>query len=224
MLIPSIDLVGGKIGQLGASEKSTFDFPEFEPWLVKFDRYPLVHVVDLDAAMRTGSNRSLVEQICRRLTCEVGGGIASPESAKEVLALGAKRVVVGSALVKENAIDTSFAEKMCGEVGRERLVFSVDTKQGLLALSGWRRTVNISAEDAIRQLEAFCGAFLHTHVETEGGMGGFPIQEARDLVRVTRNHLMVGGGIRSMEEVQELDTFGVDSIVGMAIYSGVMAV
>jgi phosphoribosylformimino-5-aminoimidazole carboxamide ribotide isomerase len=226
MLIPSIDLVGGKIGQLGAGEHSTFDFSDFEPWIQKFERYPLVHVVDLDAAMHVGSNRELVRQICQRLTCEVGGGISTPEIAREVLALGAKRVVVGSALIKEkeSAIDTEFAQRICDSVGRERLAFAVDTKQGWLALSGWRRTVNITAEEAVQRLEPYCSAFLHTHVETEGGMGGFPIQEARDLVRVTRNQLMVGGGIRSMEQVQELDILGVDSVVGMAIYSGVLAV
>lgn len=224
MLIPAIDVMGGHIVQLLGSEKKVYELAAFGPWIEKFSRYPLVHVVDLDAAMRSGSNRHIVEALGKQLPCQVGGGIASPESAQAALAAGARRVVVGSALVKDGQIDTAFAKRICDVVPKQSLVFSVDTKQGLLAYDGWRKTAQITAQEAIRELEPFCGAFLHTHVDTGHGMGGFPMQEARDLVRETKHHLMVGGGIRSMEEVQELDVLGVDAIVGMAIYSGVLAV
>jgi len=224
MLIPAIDLMGGHIVQLTSGEKKAHDLADFEPWLQKFERYPLVHVVDIDAAMRTGSNRKVVEMLAKRLPCQVGGGISSADEAKAVLAAGAKRVVVGSALIKDEKIDTAFAKTIADNVPKQSLVFSVDTKQGLLAYAGWRKTAHITAAEAIGLLEPYCGAFLHTHVDTGVGMGGFPMQEARDLVAVTKHHLMMGGGIRSMEEVQELDVLGVDAIVGMAIYSGVLAV
>ena len=224
MLIPAIDVMGGHIVQLVSGEKKAYDVADFQPWIEKFQRYPLVHVVDLDAAMRAGSNRRIVEELCKKMPCQVGGGIGSADEANAVLGAGAKRVVIGSALVKDEKIDTDFATKLSTAVNRKSLVFSVDTKQGLLALSGWRKTVHITAEEAIRALEPYCGAFLHTHIDTGAGMGGFPMQEARDLVAVTKRHLMMGGGIRSLEEVQELDVLGVDAIVGMAIYSGVLAV
>ena len=224
MLIPAIDVMGGHIVQLVSGERKAYDVSDFDPWIEKFTQYPLVHVVDLDAAMRAGSNRKVVEQLCKRLPCQVGGGISSADEANAVLAAGAKRVVIGSALVKDEKIDTDFASKLSTAVNKRSLVFSVDTKEGLLALSGWRKTVHITAQEAIKQLEPYCGAFLHTHIDTGAGMGGFPMQEARDLVAVTKKHLMMGGGIRSMEEVQQLDVLGVDAIVGMAIYSGVLAV
>src|SRR5438270_13547098 len=137
MLIPAIDLMGGKIVQLGhgihahgqAREVSVEDF---EPWIKKFEKFPLVHVVDLDAAMRQGSNKELLAKLTKRLTCQVGGGASSVAIAKEMLAAGAKRVVVGSALVANERVDTEFAKKLSGDVGADKLVFAVDTKQGLL--------------------------------------------------------------------------------------------
>jgi phosphoribosylformimino-5-aminoimidazole carboxamide ribotide isomerase len=232
VLIPSIDLMGGKIVQLGHGlqlhgQAKEVDIADFEPWIKKFEKFPLVHVVDLDAAMRQGSNRKLVTQLTARLTCQVGGGASSVEAAKEMLSAGAKRVVVGSALVSKEKIDTDFAKRLADQVGQDKLVFSVDTKQGLLTVSGWKKTVPITAEDAIRALEPYCKAFMHTHVDDAamGSMGsGFPMAEARELCKVTKRHLMVAGGIRSMDEVAELDVLGVDAIVGMAIYSGAMAV
>ena len=232
MLIPSIDLMGGKIVQLGHGihahgQAKDVDIAEFEPWIKKFEKFPLVHVVDLDAAMRQGSNKELLAKLTKRLSCQVGGGAATVEIAKEMLAAGAKRVVVGSALVQNEKIDTEFAKRLSDQVGRDKLVFSVDTKQGLLTVGGWKKTVPITAEDAIRVLEPYCKAFMHTHVDDAamGSMGGgFPMSEARDLCKATKRHLMVAGGIRSMDEVAELDSMGVDAIVGMAIYSGAMAV
>jgi phosphoribosylformimino-5-aminoimidazole carboxamide ribotide isomerase len=230
MLIPSIDLMGGKIVQLGHGvhahgQAKDVSMEEFEPWLKKFERFPLVHVVDLDAAMRQGSNKELLARLTKRLPCQVGGGASSVQIAKDMLAAGAKRVVVGSALVQNEKVDTEFAKKLSGEIGPEKLVFSVDTKQGLLTIGGWRKTVPITADDAIRALEPYCKAFLHTHVDESptGSMGGFPMSEARELCKVTKRHLMVAGGIRSMDEVAELDILGVDAVVGMAIYSGAMA-
>jgi phosphoribosylformimino-5-aminoimidazole carboxamide ribotide isomerase len=227
MLIPSIDLMGGKIAQIAHGEHRELELSEFEPWIKKFEKYPLVHITDVDGAMRQGSNSALVSKLTARLTCQVGGGITSVEIAREFLAAGAKRVVVGSALISNDKVDVEFAKKISEAIGADKLVFSVDTKHGLIAVSGWRKTVPITAEDAIRVLEPYCKAFLHTHVDDSprGSMGGaFPIAEARELCKVTKKHLMVGGGIRSMDEVTELDAMGVDSVVGSAIYSGIMAV
>jgi phosphoribosylformimino-5-aminoimidazole carboxamide ribotide isomerase len=227
MLIPSIDLMDGKVVQMSHGESHSMDLTDFEPWLKKFEKYPLVHVTDLNGTIRKGSNSALVTKLTARLPCQVGGGITSVEAARAMLAAGAKRVVVGSALISDDKVDTAFAKKMSDEIGAKNLVFSVDTKHGLIAVSGWTKTVPITAEDAIRALEPFCKAFLHTHIDDNprGSMGGgFPMVEARELCKVTKKHLMVGGGIRSLDEVTELDALGIDAIVGTAIYSGVIAI
>ena len=101
MLIPSIDLMGGKIVQLVQGEKKVLEFDNFDYWIERFSRYPLVQVIDLDAARGTGDNRPIVNQIVQRLNCQVGGGIRSLETAREILQAGARRVILGSALLEE---------------------------------------------------------------------------------------------------------------------------
>ena len=91
MLIPSIDLMGGKIVQLVQGEKKALEFDDFEPWRERFARYPLVQIIDLDAAIGQGDNRQLVRSLLRRLPCQVGGGIRTAEKAREMLDDGALR-------------------------------------------------------------------------------------------------------------------------------------
>src|SRR3954470_5089626 len=215
MLIPSIDLLGGKIVQLAHGEKLELEISDFEPWIKRFEKYKLVHVVDLDAARREGSNRKLVEQLSKRLHCQVGGGVANADIAKEFLAAGAKRVVVGSGVVKDEKLDLDFAKHMAEKVGADCVVYAVDTKHGLLAVSGWRKTVNVTLEDAVKALEPYCAAFMHTDVDT-GGSHRAPLVVARDLVNITKKHLIIGGGISTVDEIAKLDSMGVDAVVGMA--------
>jgi phosphoribosylformimino-5-aminoimidazole carboxamide ribotide isomerase len=224
MLIPSIDLLGGKIVKRTHGEQVAMEFTAFEEWMQKFQKYPLVHLVDIDAVYRQGNNAELVKKLASQLPCQIGGGVQDATSAKHLLDLGAKRVVVGSALIRDSKIDTDFASKLEKEIGKDKLVFSVDTKHELVAVDGWRKTVNITLEDAIKALEPYCKAFMHTHIDMEGSVGGFPMPVARRLIEVTKKQLMVGGGIHTMEEVAALDALGIDSVVGMAIYSGTLQI
>jgi len=109
VLIPSIDLMEGKIVQLIQGSKKALETTDFEAWVARFSRYPLVQLIDLDAAMGKGSNRALVEQFAARLPCQVGGGIRSIEAAEDVLRVGARRVIIGSALVRDGQINRAFA-------------------------------------------------------------------------------------------------------------------
>jgi phosphoribosylformimino-5-aminoimidazole carboxamide ribotide isomerase len=98
MLIPSIDLMGGRIVQLVQGEKLKLAFDDFEYWIERFSAYPLVQLIDLDAAMRQGSNAELVAMICKRLPCQVGGGLKTAEDGRRLIEAGAKRVIYGSSL------------------------------------------------------------------------------------------------------------------------------
>ena len=121
MLIPSIDLLGGRIVQLVQGEKLRLAFDDFEYWIEKFSRFPLVQLIDLDAAMRQGDNSALVAQIAKRLPVQAGGGIHSIERARQVLDAGAKRVIIGSALFSEQgAVNTGFAAELAAAVGAEQ--------------------------------------------------------------------------------------------------------
>jgi phosphoribosylformimino-5-aminoimidazole carboxamide ribotide isomerase len=218
MLIPSIDLMGGKIVQLVQGEKKALEFDDFEPWIERFSRYPLVQIIDLDAAIGQGDNRVLVRALFRRLPCQVGGGIRTAERAREMIADGALRVIIGSSLIKEGGIQTTFAEQLANEVGADKLIFAVDSKGGKVAIRGWRQLTEISAVQMIRALESWCSGFLYTHIDTEGLMLGMPLDVVSELRSVTSKRLIVAGGIRTQEEVDHLDTMGVDAVVGMAIY------
>lgn len=223
MLIPSIDLMGGRIVQLVRGETLKLAFDDFEYWIGRFQNYPLVQLIDLDAAMRQGDNRGLIHQIATRLPCQVGGGISTVEKATAVLAAGARRVIIGSALFGgASLINTGFAASLASSASVEQLVFSVDTKQGRVAVKGWKDQVDLTPEEAIPQLESCCGAFLYTHIDREGTMQGFPIEVAERLRGITKRQLIVAGGIREQAEIDALDAIGVDAVAGMAVYSGAL--
>jgi phosphoribosylformimino-5-aminoimidazole carboxamide ribotide isomerase len=235
MLIPSIDLMGGRVVQLVQGEDLAVEFDDLEYWIERFSAYPLVQLIDLDAAKRQGDNRRLVEAIVRRLPCQIGGGIRNVEDAVAVLDAGAKRVIVGSSLFESEEhfnsssavpppypVRCDFAEELANAVGEQQLVFCVDSRNDHVAVRGWRENIQLRPEDAMRALESFCGAFLYTHVDTEGTMSGFPIDIARRLRQETARQLIVAGGIRDQNEVDALHAFDVDAVAGMAIYTGAM--
>ncbi len=222
MLIPSIDLMGGRIVQLVQGERLELAFDDFDYWIGRFSAYPMVQLIDLDAAMRQGNNRALVESICRSLPCQVGGGLRSAEDGRALLAAGAKRVIYGSSLFSEDGVDKAFAAGLKKQIGEDALVFSVDTKAGRVAVKGWKESVALTPEEAITWLEDFCGAFLYTHVDTEGTMQGFPMDVAAVLRATTAHQLIVAGGIREQVEIDALDRMGVDAVAGMAVYSGAL--
>jgi phosphoribosylformimino-5-aminoimidazole carboxamide ribotide isomerase len=222
MLIPSIDLMGGKIVQLVQGRRKALEFDDFEAWVKRFSKYPLVQLIDLDAAIGTGDNVELVRELAGQLPCQVGGGIRSVEAAQAALAAGAKRVILGSALFAEDEVDQAFAERMAAAVGAGRLVFALDAIGGRVAIHGWRTVTDVSPLQMVRALESWCGAFLYTHVETEGLLQGFPQEVIRPLRAATARQLIAAGGIRSQQEVDELHSIGVDAVVGMAIYKGLL--
>ena len=225
MLIPSIDLMGGRIVQLVQGEKLRLSFDDFEYWIEKFSRYPLVQLIDLDAAMRQGNNAALVTQIASRLPCQVGGGIRSTDRAQEVLDGGAQRVIIGSAFFSEDGdVNVDFASALAFAVGAERVVAGIDTKNGCIAVKGWKTQVALTPDEVIPQLDPHVAGYLYTHVDGEGLMQGFPMDAAVRLRSLTERQLIVAGGIRSQPEINELDAMGVDAVVGMAVYTNLLPV
>jgi phosphoribosylformimino-5-aminoimidazole carboxamide ribotide isomerase len=220
MLIPSIDLMGGKIVQLVQGEKKKLEFDNFDYWIERFSKYPIVQLIDLDAARGAGDNRSLVQQIAGRLPCQVGGGIRKLETAQELLNLGARKVIIGSALLSEGRIDQEYARTLADKLPRPALMFALDSRGGRVAIDGWRTQTAVTAFDMIRELEPFCETFLYTHIDTEGLMGGIPMEAIRAIRRATQRHLVVAGGITEQQEIDSLDALGIDAVVGMALYTG----
>ncbi|MGO9863807.1 MAG: HisA/HisF-related TIM barrel protein [Terriglobales bacterium] len=220
MLIPSIDLMGGKIVQLVQGEKKKLEFDNFDYWIERFSKYPVVQLIDLDAAIGTGGNRPLVKQIAGRLPCQVGGGIRDVKTAQELVALGARKVIIGSALLRDGRINEDHARALADALPKSALMFALDSRGGRVAIDGWRTQTALTAFDMIRALEPFCKSFLYTHIDTEGLMGGIPMETIHGIRRATERHLVVAGGITEQREIDTLDALGIDAVVGMALYSG----
>ncbi len=223
MLIPAIDLMGGRIVQLVQGEQLRIASDDFAYWIDRFRGYPLVQLIDLDAAKREGDNRRLIERIARELPVQVGGGVRTAEDAEALLALGARRVIFGSALFGDAGVDLRLAQLIAERIGPEHFLASIDTKDGRVAVRGWREQTALTPDAALQALEPFCGGFLYTHVDTEGTLQGFPLPVARRLRLLTHKQLIVAGGIREQAEIDRLDALGIDAVAGMAVYTGLIA-
>jgi phosphoribosylformimino-5-aminoimidazole carboxamide ribotide isomerase len=223
MLIPSIDLQGGKIVQLVQGERLAIETDDIDAWIDRFKGRAKVQLIDLDAAKGEGLNEALVARICSALPCRVGGGIRTVERAEAVLALGATAVIVGSSLFREGGIDLDFARDLSERVGDARLIAAVDSRGGRVVIHGWRTQLDLTPVDAVRQLEPFAGEFLYTHVDREGLMMGTDMGAIAAVRNATTRAVTAAGGITTTEEIAQLDAMGVDAVVGMAIYTGRLA-
>ena len=223
MLIPSIDLQAGAVVQLVQGERLAMKDADVYRWVRRFERFPKVQVIDLDAAMGVGDNLRLVQQIAGMLSCRVGGGIRTLERARDVLAAGAQQVIVGSSVFKNGQVDTAFARLLAEAVGVDRVIAAIDSRGGRVVIHGWKTVLPLTAVEAARTLEPFCGEFLYTHVDNEGLMRGTDLAAIEAVRDATARRLTAAGGITTQEEIDALDAMGVDAVVGMAIYTGRLA-
>jgi phosphoribosylformimino-5-aminoimidazole carboxamide ribotide isomerase len=220
MLIPSIDLRGGKVVQLIQGERLALEDADLDKWIARFARFPTLQLIDLDAAIGTGSNDALVRHACAARRCRVGGGIRTIDRAREVLAAGATHVIVGSSLFRDGMPDLAFAAALAASVGSDRVIAAIDAKGGRVAVKGWRETVPLTAAAAARALEPYCTEFLYTHVDAEGLMQGTDMPAILAVRDATSRRVVAAGGITTQDEIDRLDEAGVDAVVGMAIYTG----
>lgn len=220
MLIPAIDLQGGAVVQLVQGERLAIKDDDVFRWVRRFEKYPKVQVIDLDAAMGKGDNLAIVRQIAGALTCRVGGGVRTVERARDLLDAGARQVIAGSSLFKNGAPDLDFARALAEAVGIDRVIAAVDSRGGHVVIHGWKTPLPITAVDAVRALEPYCAEFLYTHVDTEGLMGGTNREAILAVRNATARRVTAAGGITTQAEIDDLDAHGVDAVVGMAVYTG----
>jgi phosphoribosylformimino-5-aminoimidazole carboxamide ribotide isomerase len=220
MLIPAIDLKDGAVVQLVQGERLAIRDDDVFRWVKRFEKCSKVQVIDLDAAMGTGDNLSLVRQIAGSLSCRVGGGVRTVARAKDILGAGARQIIVGSSLFKDGRPDLAFAKELADEVGAERVIAAVDSRGGRVVVHGWKTPLPLTAVEAVHELEPYCGEFLYTHVDTEGLMGGTNLEAILDVRRATARRVTAAGGITTQKEIDDLDANGVDAVVGMALYTG----
>jgi phosphoribosylformimino-5-aminoimidazole carboxamide ribotide isomerase len=224
MLIPSIDLQGGRVVQLVQGERLAIASDDIEGWIERFAPFARVQLIDLDAAKAEGDNAALVEMICGRLPCRVGGGVRSLERARALLARGARKVIIGSALFRGNQPDLELARSLADACGEDKLIAAVDARGGRVAIHGWRTVLDLTPVAAVQALEPFFGEFLFTNVDTEGLMQGTDRKAIEAVRAATSRAVAAAGGITTEEEIRWLDEMGVDAVVGMAVYTGRLAI
>jgi phosphoribosyl-ATP pyrophosphohydrolase/phosphoribosyl-AMP cyclohydrolase len=189
-------------------------------------------VIDLDAAMNKGSNLEMIKPLLRKAECRVGGGIRTPEQAKELISLGAKKIIIGSAAFRnpekkgagvdggEFEVNIPFLSDMEQKIGRERLIVAVDARNEEIVVDGWKTSTGLDLFDAAKEVEPFAGELLFTCVEREGGMEGTDLDQVNKLRDAVSCLVTVAGGVSTLDEIEEIAALGCDVQLGMALYTG----
>lgn len=210
MIIPSIDIMDGKVVQLEQGNKKVYENQDIEIIAEQYKIFPQVNVIDLNSAMDNGNNRKLIKSLCRKMTCNVGGGIRSIELANEYIEAGANSVIIGTKANKE----------FLGKLPKERVIVALDTKNGKIATHGWKQLKEENIYDKMLELENYCYKFLITNVNVEGLNKGTDLNFFESLANKTKNDIMVAGGITTIDEIKFIHKLGFDQVLGMAITSG----
>ena len=219
MIIPCIDLMDGKAVQLVRGRRKALQADPME-MVRQFKGFPIIHVIDLDAALGQGNNDKMVERICKKAPCRVGGGVRTVARVKELAGLGARQIIIGTAAFTEDGIHRRFLAAARRAVGKKRLIVALDTSRGRIVVRGWRARTGLRADEVMPELEPYCSGFLCTYVDKEGMMQGTNLRWFRRLRQATTLPITAAGGITTMDEVNALEELGMDAAVGMAIYTG----
>jgi phosphoribosylformimino-5-aminoimidazole carboxamide ribotide isomerase len=225
MIIPCIDLQDGKAVQLIHGRKRALAVDDVLGLLHRFSGYPILHIIDLDAAMRKGSNSRWMKLLSARAKAKVrvGGGIRTVARAARILSWGAEKVIIGSAAFKNGKVNRDFLDELRKRVGKNRVIIALDTERGNIVVHGWRERLKLRPAEVIPELEPYCSGFLSTLVDNEGAMQGTNLKWFRELQRITKLPITAAGGITTMREVAALEKAGMNSAIGMAIYTGKLA-
>jgi phosphoribosylformimino-5-aminoimidazole carboxamide ribonucleotide (ProFAR) isomerase len=221
MIIPCIDLMGGKVVQLVQGREKFLELPDPLAVLEKFAAFPQVQVIDLDGALGRGDHSEIIRELCQRKPCRVGGGIRTVEKAVRVVQGGAYKVIVGSSAFTSCGINAEFLRNLLAAVPREKLIIAVDCLSDRVAIRGWRQTLPLTSAQALAQLEPYCSEFLCTYIDAEGQLQGTNLAWFRSLRSVTQLPITAAGGITTDEEMNALQELGMNAALGMAIYQKV---
>ncbi len=216
-----IDLMGGKAVQLvrGKEKKIEIDNVMGLADELKQLEKP-IDVIDLDAAMGKGNNIELIKQLCKKLKCRVGGGIRSIDRAKELISAGADKLIIGTIAFKEGKLNKEFLTKLKDEIGKDKIIISIDSRQGRIVDMGWTHDTGINTMDVVKELEQYCSEIFYTYVDKEGMMEGTDFETVKKIRELANIEVTAAGGISSIGEIKKLEDIGVNSVVGMAYYTG----
>jgi phosphoribosylformimino-5-aminoimidazole carboxamide ribotide isomerase len=216
MIIPCIDLMGGKVVQLRQGREKALEADPPLQMLEKFRAFPQIQVIDLDAAMDQGSNGGIVRALAERAVIRAGGGVRTVDCAMDLLDNGVYRVIIGTAAFTADGVNRPLLEAL----PPDRVIVALDSREGRIVVKGWREATGFSAEQMVSQLEPYCAGFLCTYVDKEGMLEGTDLDWFRRLRAATGHEITAAGGITTIEEIRALAEIGVHAALGMAVYTG----
>ncbi|MBE6486598.1 MAG: 1-(5-phosphoribosyl)-5-[(5-phosphoribosylamino)methylideneamino]imidazole-4-carboxamide isomerase [Methanosphaera stadtmanae] len=226
IIIPAVDLKNGKCVQLVQGEPGTeqviIDNPEEVAlqWVQKGAKR--LHVVDLDGALGSGENLSIVKKIIEKseVPIQMGGGIRTLDDAKRLLDAGISTVIIGTMAIK----NPEYIEQLAEEYGSERICVSLDSKENKVVTHGWTEfTDKTPLEYAKIFEEKGAGSILFTNVDVEGLLNGIDLNPVKELLLNLSIPIIYSGGITSLDDLKVLSELETDYVViGSALYKGLI--
>ncbi len=226
----------GHVVQLKNGKDLVLQRDDADSLINDFNKYGEVAIIDLDQALRNTDakgntpNTELLKSLLRKGNVRVGGGIRDVKKAKELISLGAEKVIVGSAAwnadrkaESDPILNVAFLEELVAAIGKQRVIISVDAINGKIALRGWTETANISLIEGAKEAEKYASELLFTCVEKEGCMEGTDMDMCRQLRDSVKCRVVAAGGVNSLEQIAELEKLGCDVQLGMALYTGAVS-
>ncbi len=211
MIVPSIDIMNGVAVQLVGGQQHALTAGDPRPLAEQFGRVGEVAVIDLDAALGQGSNAPLIRELLHLAPCRVGGGIRDVDTAIQWLDAGATKVILGTAATPQ----------VLSQLPQDRTIAALDAVHGEVVDHGWTQKTGASVREGIEQLREYVGGFLITFVEREGRLTGIDEPTIRQYIQLAQDaHVTIAGGIQAAAEIGQLDEWGADAQVGMALYTG----
>ena len=231
MVISSIDLKDGHVVQLKNGKELVLQRDDADALISEFNTYGEVAVIDLDAAMGHTNpkgdtvNTPLLKSLLRKGNVRTGGGVRSVKRARELISLGAEKVIIGSSAWKKdpennnNVLNVEFLEELVAAIGKQRIIIGVDALNGKIAVKGWAETIDVPMIEGAKMAEKYCSELLFTCVEKEGCMQGTNMEMAKELREAVKCRVVVAGGVSTEDEIEELERMGCDVQLGMALYT-----
>ena len=224
-IIPAIDLLDGKVVRLTKGDARNAKVYSTDPLSVahewKAAGAKTIHVVDLSAALGQGDNSAIIEEIVKKLhiDIQVGGGIRDLKRAKDLIALGCRRIIIGTRSTEED-----FLKKLIEAVGVQRLAIGVDVKDGFVAIKGWQEKTSLQSFEFLSTLQTLGVIWvIYTDVSRDGTLTGFNGEEFKKLGKFKKMNFIVSGGAASIDDLHLIIAeapFVRGVILGKALYEG----
>ena len=223
ILLPAIDLYKGKVVRLTKGDPEQSKVYSDDPVAIAKDLEAkgaeYIHIVDLSAALCEGDNLQIIKDILKqaRVKIQVGGGIRSIEKAKELIASGVERIIIGT-----KGLDEDFLNELIKEVGREKIAVGVDVIDSCMAVEGWKKRTDFNGIDFIAYLQLKgIKWIIYTDISRDGTLSGVNYKEIEKLALYKDLNIILAGGISCIEDLKKINEkapfiWGV--ISGKAIY------